>query len=84
MLNRKGEAMMDAIYKEKLLREIDDLPDEIVPVFYRMIHQIKNKLMLKTEKSGNRGSLKGIWKGSKIDEAMFAEAKRTLFPYESE
>lgn len=25
---------------------------------------------------------KGIWKGSEIDESLFMEAKKTLFPYE--
>ncbi len=75
---------MDSIYKEKLLREIDEIPDNLVPNFYRILHQIKNELMLKTEKSRNRGSLRGIWKGSQIDEEMFEEAKKTLFPYEFE
>jgi hypothetical protein len=34
-------------------------------------------------KKGKRGSLKGIWKGSQIDESLFNEAKKSLFPYES-
>jgi hypothetical protein len=29
-----------------------------------------------------RGSLKGIWKGSNIDESLLAESKKSLFSYE--
>ena len=25
--------------------------------------------------------IKGIWKGSRIDESLFLEAKKSLFPY---
>ena len=74
---------MESIYKEKLLQEIEELPDEIVPNLYRVIHVLKNELMPKTEKYRNSGSLKGIWKGSRIDDEMFTEAKKSLFPYES-
>jgi len=74
---------MESIYKEKLLQEIEELPDEVVPNFYRIIHLLKNELLLKTEKLRNRGSLKGIWKGYHIDEEIFFEAKKSLFPYES-
>jgi len=39
--------------------------------------------MRKPEKSRVRGSLKRIWKGSQIDETLFIEAKKFLFPYEA-
>jgi hypothetical protein len=37
--------------------------------------------MQKAKMSGKRGSLKGIWKGSVVDEKLFSEAKSSLFPY---
>jgi hypothetical protein len=39
--------------------------------------------MQKARKPGIRGSLKGVWKGSQINESLFLEAKRSLFPYEA-
>ena len=29
-----------------------------------------------------RGSVKGIWKGSLIDDSLYEESKKSLFPYE--
>jgi hypothetical protein len=69
-------------YKEKLLKELDEIPEEMIPKFYRIMHTLKNELMPKMKKPGIRGSLKGIWKGSQINEELFLEAKKSLFPYE--
>ncbi|GAH49907.1 unnamed protein product, partial [marine sediment metagenome] len=33
-------------------------------------------------KTRKRGSLKGIWKGSKIDKELFTKARESLFGYE--
>ena len=43
-----------------------------------------NPITVKIEKGEkeNRGSLKGIWKGSQIDESLFLDAKKSVFPYE--
>jgi len=73
---------MKSNYKEKLLKEIEGIPTEMMPKFYRIIHILRTELMPKTKKSKIRGSLKGIWKGSQIDEALFLEAKKSVFPYE--
>ncbi len=73
---------MRSTYKEKLIKEIEETPQEIIPKLYEMMHHFRNELMQKSKKSGSRGSLKGIWKGSQIDETLFAEAKKNLFPYE--
>ncbi|TAN43535.1 MAG: hypothetical protein EPN22_09950 [Nitrospirae bacterium] len=70
---------MQAAYKDKILREIEKIPDDKMPNLYRIIHLLTNELSSVGKK---RASLKGIWKGSKVDDAMFAEAKKTLFPYE--
>ena len=69
-------------YKEKLLKELDEIPEEMIPKFYRIMHTLKNELMPKMKKPKIRGSLKGIWKGSQINEELFLEAKKSLFPYE--
>lgn len=69
-------------YKEKILKEIERVPEEMMPKLYKVIHLLTTELMPKTKKTGNRGLLKGIWKGSQIDESLFLEAKKSLFPYE--
>ena len=70
-------------YKEKLLKEIEEIPEEFRPKFLRLIHILKREWIQKTKKTGIRGSLKGIWKGSQVDESLFYEARKSLFPYES-
>lgn len=74
---------MQSIYKEKILKEIEKIPDDRMSKLYRVIHLLVSELMPKPPKTGNRGSLKGVWKGSQIDESLFIEAKKSLFPYES-
>lgn len=73
---------MLSTYKERILRELEDIPGEMIPKLYRIIHLLTTELIPKSEKRGERGSLKGIWKGSQIDESLFQEAKKSLFPYE--
>ena len=74
---------MSSTYKEKLLKGIEEISEEMMPKFYRVIHMLRAELTPKMEKSEIRGSLRGIWKGSQIDERLFLEAKKSLFPYQS-
>jgi hypothetical protein len=74
---------MPATYKEKLLKEIDGLPEQKISKLYKIIHILKVELMQKGKRPRIRGSLKGIWKGSQIDESLFVEARRSLFPYQA-
>ncbi len=73
---------MSSAYKEKIIKEIEKIPESKMPKLYKVIHLLATELMPKAKKTGNRGSLKGIWKGSQIDESLFTEAKKSLFPYE--
>ena len=74
---------MPSAYKEKILREIEKVPEDKMPKLLRIIHLLTTETTPKKKKPGNRGSLKGIWKGSQIDESLFNEAKKSLFPYET-
>jgi hypothetical protein len=74
---------MPSIYKERLLKEIEGIPEEKISKLYKIIHILRAELMRKPEKSRVRGSLKGIWKGSQIDETLSIEVKKSLFPYEA-
>jgi hypothetical protein len=74
---------MPANDKNKLLKEIDEFPQEAIPKLYRVLHVLRTELVWKGDKSRVRRSLKGIWKGSQIDDDLFLQAKRSLFPYES-
>ena len=73
---------MASPYKKKILKEIEKIPDEKIPRLYKVIHLLTAELILKTKRTGNRGSLKGIWKGSDIDESLLIKARKSLFPYE--
>jgi mRNA-degrading endonuclease YafQ of YafQ-DinJ toxin-antitoxin module len=74
---------MQSTYKGKILKEIEKIPEDRMSKLYRVIHLLIGELIPQTKKTGNRGSLKGVWKGSRIDESLFIEAKKSLFPYES-
>ena len=74
---------MASTYKEKLLEEINKFPEEKISKLYRIIHILGAELTPKTKKGKIRGSLKGIWKGSRIGEKLFLEAKKSLFLYEA-
>lgn len=69
-------------YRERLLEEIREFPEEMMPELYKIIHLLNTKFVPRMKKTKKRGSLKGIWKGSQIDEALFLQAKKSLFPYE--
>ena len=73
---------MASPYKKKILEEIKKIPDEKIPRLYKVIHLLTTELISKTKRTGNRGSLKGIWKGSDIDESLLIKARKSLFPYE--
>ena len=69
--------------KERIYKEIEGVPKIKLPKLYRIIHLLTDEFAKKTKKTGKRGSLKGIWKGSQIDESFFIEAKNSIFPYEN-
>jgi len=77
----KGDKMLST-YKEKILKELEEVPGEMMPKLYKIIHLLTTELIQKKEEKKNRGSLKGIWKGSQIDESLFLDAKKSVFPYE--
>lgn len=69
-------------YKEKILKELEGVPGEMMAKLYKIIHILATELVPKKKGAKKRGSLKGIWKGSQIDDSLFLEAKKSLFPYE--
>jgi hypothetical protein len=72
---------MLSTYKEKILQELDRVPEEKMPMLYQLIHLVTTEFITET-KTKQRASLQGIWQGSQIDESLFTEARRSLFPYE--
>ena len=73
---------MQSPYKEKILKELEEVPGEMMPEFYKIIHILATGLFPKKRGVKKRSSLRGIWKGSRIDDALLLEAKESLFPYE--
>jgi hypothetical protein len=51
---------------------------------HKNIHYFKIELKTGGEKSVEKYSLAGIWKGSQIDDNLIRDAKKTIFPYETE
>jgi hypothetical protein len=72
---------LQTILKNKILDEIEDLSEAQLYKIYQMIHLLNTKFIKKTDIKEKRGSLKGIWKGSTIDETSISAAKKTMFPY---
>ncbi len=72
---------MQSTYKDKIIKEIKGMPEEVMPKIYNIVHSMATELNTLKNKSGSRGPLKGIWKESKVDESLFLEAKKSLFPY---
>lgn len=73
---------MSQVYREKILRDIDEIPADMLPRFYKIVHLLKKEWVPSGSKPGKRNSLKGIWKGSDIDDRLFDEAKKSMFNYE--
>ncbi|MDN3509990.1 MAG: hypothetical protein NG784_01595 [Candidatus Jettenia sp.] len=73
---------MQTSYKEKILREIEKIPDNKLENIYKIIHLLTEEITAGVRKTGKRSSLRGIWKGSQIDDSLFTDARKSLFPYE--
>jgi len=71
-------------YREKLLEEIQTIPQEMTSVLYKIVHLLSVQWITKKDlkRTRKRGSLKGIWKGSKINKELFIKARESLFSYE--
>ena len=71
-------------YQEKIIREINTYPPELMPSLYRIIRlfEVSWKRASK-KKEPKKSSLKGIWRGSHIEDYLFEEAKQSIFRYES-
>lgn len=69
-------------YNEKILKDIEEVPEDKKPILYKIIHLLVKELTPVSKEIKKRGSLKGIWKDSQIDESLFAKAKKSLFTYE--
>jgi hypothetical protein len=69
-------------YKQKIIGEINSLPEELIPRFYRIVHTLRSELTNKAAVIPKRGSLRGIWGNSEIAESHIFAAKKSLFSYE--
>ncbi len=74
---------MATIYKEKILKEIEKIPEKHLKSIYNIIHLFKSELIMATKKNVKTETLAGIWKGSQIDENFIEEAKKSVFSYET-
>ena len=75
---------MATTYKQKLIGEINSLPEDLIPRFYRIVRTLRSELMNQTEVKTKRGSLRGIWGNLEIDETDISAARKSLFSYYSQ
>ena len=73
---------MATTYKQKLIGEINALPEDLMPRFYRIVRTLRTELTNQTAVPPKRGSLRGIWGRSEVDESHILVAKKSLFSYE--
>jgi hypothetical protein len=73
---------MATTYKQKLIGEINALPDDLIPRFYRIVRALRSELTHQTAVAPKRGSLRGIWGSLEIDESHIFAAKKSIFSYE--
>lgn len=73
---------MATTYKQKLIGEINALPEDLIPRVYRIVRTLRTELMHQTTATPIRGSLRGIWGKLEIDESHIFAAKKSFFPYE--
>jgi hypothetical protein len=73
---------MAMTYKQKLIGEINSLPEDLMPRFYRIVRILRSELTNKTAVKTKRGSLRGIWGNLEIDETHISAARKSLFSYE--
>lgn len=64
------------------MQEIERIPDDKLGNIYKIIHLLTGEITAGARKTGKRSSLRGIWKGSRIDDSLFTEAGKSLSPYE--
>ena len=70
---------MNANIKKIIENDFENIPEEKMPMVFQIIHTIMQEIAVNEKK--NRGSLKGLWGEAIIDDALFSEAKSSLFPY---
>jgi len=71
-----------AVYKSGRLifYDSEEIPEDGTEVI--LSFEKRQKTPVDSCRKGKRGSLRGIWKGSTIDESLFIEARKSLFTYE--
>jgi hypothetical protein len=73
---------MTTPYKKKLIGEINALPEELIPCFYRIVRTLRSEMTGNETVRPKRGSLRGIWGKLEIDDSHILAAKKSLFPYD--
>ena len=77
---------MPSTYRDRIINEIDTIPEVFLPDVYQMLHLLKTRFMpdaADKKSKKDKKNLEGIWKGAVIEENDFAEARRSLFSYEN-
>jgi hypothetical protein len=74
--------MMPLTDRKRLIREIEEIPEALIPKFQQILTALKRKVTWEKSGTPRSGSLRGIWRNGVIDEGLFRDAKRSLFPFD--
>ena len=77
---------MPTTYKDKISSELNLIPEEMLPKFYKIFHTLIHE-MLPHKKEGTAfvtqpKSLYGIWGNREIEDSLIKDARESLFSYE--
>jgi len=73
---------MATTYRKKLFDEINSIPENLLPIFYRVVSTLRDEMDHQRNEAPMRASLRGIWGKTTIDESIISEAKKSLYSYE--
>ena len=73
---------MHSEIKGKLVKEIESMPENMMPRFYRILKLLKDEMIENKQKTNGKSTLRGIWKGSHVNDKMIESAKKSIFPYQ--
>lgn len=74
-IQRTGSFSMATTYKQKLIGEINAIPEDLMPRFYRIVRTLRAELTHQTAVTPKRGSLRGIWGGWRLMNRIFLQQK---------
>ena len=69
---------MDTAIKERILSDLEKVPDDRIPKVLRTLHELVLTLSASPAKPIDEPELAGLWKGAQIEEDLLEAAKAAV------